>query len=233
VIEEFLAGKEFSLMAFVHENHVYPMTTARDHKRAYDHDQGPNTGGMGAYAPVPDVTEADLNFAYEAILQKTADGMMEEGRPFTGILYAGLIMTADGPKVIEFNTRFGDPETQVVLPLLKNNLEQVFLDVINGKDPQLEWKDGFCAGVVLASKGYPAAYEKGVALPVFQPEASSFIVHAGTKLADGNYLSDGGRVLLAGALGETLEDATNNVYEILKPAEYNESYFYRKDIGKN
>src|SRR5699024_10266670 len=136
VIEEFLEGKEFSLMAFVHENNVYPMMPARDHKRAYDNDEGPNTGGMGAFAPVPDVTEDILAFTNKEILQKTADMLVAEGRPFTGILYAGLMMTKSGPKVIEFNTRFGDPETQVVLPLLKNDLVQVFLDVLAGRDPE-------------------------------------------------------------------------------------------------
>src|SRR5699024_11525660 len=144
VIEEFLEGKEFSFMAFVHENNVCPMLTARDHKRAYDNDQGPNTGGMGAYAPVSDVSEEDLAFTNEAILQKTADSMVEEGRAFTGILYAGLIMTEVGPRVIEFNTRLGDPETQVVLPLLKHDLDQVFLDVMDGKHPNLDLEEGFC-----------------------------------------------------------------------------------------
>lgn len=233
VIEEFLTGKEFSLMAFVHGHHVYPMLTARDHKRAYDDDKGPNTGGMGAYAPVPDVSDVDLAFTYEAVLQKAADGMIQEGRPFTGILYAGLIMTEAGPKVIEFNTRFGDPETQVILPLLKNNLEQVLHDVMNGKDPELDWEDGFCAGVVMAAKGYPQVYEKGIPLPELSGDGTSFIVHAGTKSVEGTYRSNGGRVLLVGANGKTLQQATNNVYETLKPAEQAEGFFYRKDIGIN
>lgn len=233
VIEEFLAGKEFSLMAFVHGSNVYPMTTARDHKRAYDNDQGPNTGGMGAYAPVTDVSDVDLAFAYEAILQKTASGMVQEGRSFTGILYAGLIMTEAGPKVIEYNTRFGDPETQVVLPLLKNNLEQVLLDVLNGKNPELHWEQGFCAGVVMAAKGYPQAYEKGIPLPELETGGNAFVVHAGTKLAETIYQSDGGRVLLVGARGETLQHAADYVYETLKPAEQTEGFFYRKDIGRN
>src|SRR5699024_1278712 len=144
---------------------VYPMLTARDHKRAYDNDQGPNTGGMGAYAPVPDVSEEDLAFTNEAILHKTAASMVSEGRSFTGILYAGLIMTTSGPRVIDFSSRFGDSETQVVLSLVKNDLEQVFLDVMDGKVPYLVWKDGFCSGVVVASKGYPMTYEKETTLP--------------------------------------------------------------------
>lgn len=233
VIEEYLEGKEFSLMALVHENNVYPMLTARDHKRAYDEDQGPNTGGMGAYAPVPDVSEEDLAFTNKAILQKTADGMLAEGRAFTGVLYAGLIMTEAGPKVIEFNTRFGDPETQVVLPLLKNDLEQVFLDVMDGKDPGMTWETGFCAGVVVASKGYPMTYEKGVALPEIETQGDSFVVHAGTKLAEGAYQSDGGRVLLVGANGASLASASAKVYQTLTPLEQTDGFFYRKDIGKN
>src|SRR5690625_5237753 len=125
VIEEFLAGEEFSLMAFVHENNFYPMIPARDHKRAFDNDEGPNTGGMGSYAPVPDVTDEILSFTYKEVLEKTVNGLTEEGISFTGVLYAGLMMTNNGPKVIEFNTRFGDPETQVVLPLLKKDRKSV------------------------------------------------------------------------------------------------------------
>lgn len=232
VVEEFLVGKEFSLMAFVHENKVYPMVTARDHKRAFDNDQGPNTGGMGAFAPVEDVTEEHVTFAMKAIMQKTADGLIEEDRPFTGILYAGLIMTADGPKVIEFNTRFGDPETQVVLPLLENDLVQVFMDVLAGRDPQLKWEDNSCVGVVLASKGYPGSYEKGAKLPGIVTSESGFTVHAGTKLEGELPVSDGGRVLLVGAKSASLEEAAANVYESLKPLNDSKDFFYRKDIGK-
>ncbi|PAV28013.1 phosphoribosylamine--glycine ligase [Virgibacillus profundi] len=232
VIEEFLAGKEFSLMAFVHENNVYPMVTARDHKRAFDNDEGPNTGGMGAFAPVPDVTEDDLAFAVDKILQKTADGMMEEGRAFTGILYAGLIMTEAGPRVIEFNTRFGDPETQVVLPLLENDLEQVFLDVLAGRDPALQWEQGFCTGVVVASKGYPGTYQKAVALPEMASSEDSFIVHAGTKLENELLMSDGGRVLLVGAKSDSLRDAADIVYRYLENLSAADAFFYRSDIGK-
>ncbi|UJL47248.1 phosphoribosylamine--glycine ligase [Virgibacillus sp. NKC19-16] len=233
VIEEFLAGKEFSLMAFVHENHVYPMVTARDHKRAYDNDEGPNTGGMGAYAPVADVSSEHLAFATEEILQKTVDGLMKEGRPFTGILYAGLIMTTEGPKVIEFNTRFGDPETQIVLPLLKNDLAHVLVDVMDGKDPQLEWEEGSCTGVVVASEGYPADCDKGVRIPEMSSVEGAFTVHAGTKLEGGSLVSDGGRVLLVGAKEDSLEKAAENVYEALASVDDMKGYFYRRDIGKS
>ncbi|AVQ98124.1 phosphoribosylamine--glycine ligase [Oceanobacillus iheyensis] len=231
VVEEFLSGKEFSLMAFVHEHNVYPMVPARDHKRAFDNDEGPNTGGMGAFSPVPDVTEDHLLFAMDEILQKTADGMMEEGRPFTGILYAGLMMTEDGPKVIEFNTRFGDPETQVVLPLLKNDLDQVILDVMDGKDPELQWDDAACIGVVLASQGYPGSYAKGVGIPELS-ESETYTVHAGTKQVNSNFVSDGGRVLLVGAKDNTFESAREKVYQSLNPVENGKDYFYRTDIGK-
>ena len=232
VVEEFLDGREFSLIAFVHHHHVYPMLPARDHKRAYDNDEGPNTGGMGSFAPVPDITNEITEFATKEILQKAADGLMSEGRPFTGILYAGLIQTKEGTKVIEFNTRFGDPETQVVLPLLENDLAQVMIDVMDGKDPNLVWKQEACVGVVLASKGYPNAYDKGVELPENEIAGDVFIVHAGTKNSSEAIVSNGGRVLLVGAVGETIEVARNKVYENLKIYDHTDAFFYRSDIGK-
>lgn len=231
VIEEFLDGREFSLIAFVHENNVFPMIAARDHKRAYDNDEGPNTGGMGVFAPVPDITEDIVEYATREVLQKAADGLMKEGRPFTGILYAGLMQTADGTKVIEFNTRFGDPETQVVLPLLENDLVQVFLDVMDGKDPQLKWKDEACVGVVVASKGYPGTYDKGVPLPENKPSENTFIIQAGTKRTEEGLVSNGGRVLLVGGIGENLEEARKYAYENLKVYDKTDAFFYRTDIG--
>ncbi|SET39433.1 phosphoribosylamine--glycine ligase [Oceanobacillus limi] len=232
VIEEFLQGREFSLMAFVNGKNVYPMIPARDHKRAFENDEGPNTGGMGAYAPVSDITDDVLAFATEAILQKAADGLVEENRSFTGILYAGLMMTESGPKVIEFNARFGDPETQVVLPLLKNDLLQVMVDVMNGNDPRLDWESKSCFGVVLASKGYPGAYLKNVPVPVVAPDDKSFPVYAGVKNGPNGYLSDGGRVLLIGAKSEMLSDASDAVYRSLSKMSGTDEFFYRKDIGK-
>lgn len=230
VIEECLVGKEFSLMAFVHEDQVYPMVPARDHKRAYDNDLGPNTGGMGAFAPVPDVTRDDIAYSVEYILKPVANELMKEGRPFTGILYAGLMMTESGPKVIEFNTRFGDPETQIVLPLLKNDLVQVILDVMDGKDPELIWEDSYCVGVVVASKGYPLEYKKGAVIPVFNELESTFVVHAGTKKEGDVIVSDGGRVLLVGAKADTLKEAAVRTYQVF-PKKDNTAFFYRKDIG--
>lgn len=233
VIEEFLAGREFSLIAFVHENNVYPMLPARDHKRAYDNDEGPNTGGMGVFSPVPDISQEIIDFTTENILQKAADGLMEEGRPFTGILYAGLMQTATGPKVIEFNTRFGDPETQVVLPLLKNDLVQVIQDVMAGKDPNLTWADGACVGVVVASAGYPNEYEKGKLIPSGSLAPETFIIEAGTKATEDGLVSNGGRVLLVGGIGDSLEDAANKAYKYLEIFDGNEDFFYRTDIAKN
>ncbi|WP_042141970.1 phosphoribosylamine--glycine ligase [Paucisalibacillus sp. EB02] len=232
VVEEFLVGKEFSLMAFVNGENVYPMIPARDHKRALDNDEGPNTGGMGAYAPVSDITKEMVDFATREILQKAAIGMAAEGRSFTGILYAGLIMTDVGPKVIEFNARFGDPETQVVLPLLKNDLLQVMLDVLDGEDPKLEWENEFCMGVVLASVGYPAAYNKGIKLPNLNANGDSFVVYAGVNKSENGYVSNGGRVLLVGAKGCSLDLAGRLLYGNLPPNEGLDGFFYRTDIGK-
>lgn len=231
VIEEFLDGREFSLMALVHGNKVYPMLSARDHKRAYNNDEGPNTGGMGSFAPVPDVTDEDYDFTVEHILQVAADGLMKEGRPFTGILYAGLMLTEEGPQVIEFNTRFGDPETQVILPLLTNDLLQVIVDVLARKDPQLKWKDEACVGVVVASKGYPGSYKADIPLPFQQPE-DCFIVHAGTKQKGESFVSNGGRVLLVGAVEDDLKAASQSVYTYLEAYKTNEDFFFRKDIGQ-
>lgn len=233
VIEEFLDGREFSLIAFVHENNVFPMISARDHKRAYDNDEGPNTGGMGVFAPVPDITPEIEAYATKEVLQKAADGLMKEGRNFTGILYAGLMQTDAGTKVIEFNTRFGDPETQVVLPLLENDLVQVIEDVMAGEDPQLAWKDAACVGVVVASKGYPNTYEKDVKLPENNPGENAFVIQAGTKQTDAGLVSNGGRVLLVGGLGSDLTAARKAAYDNLTVYDDSDAFFYRTDIGIN
>ena len=234
VIEEFLEGKEFSLMAFVHEENVYPMITARDHKRAYDNDEGRNTGGMGAYAPVADVSTEDIDYTTETILKRAATGLVKEGRPFTGILYAGLIMTKEGPKTIEYNTRFGDPETQVVLPLLKNDLLQVLQDVIEGIDPKLEWANDACVGIVLAANGYPLEKcQVGIPLPKFELDEDCFTIYAGAKQSEQELVSDGGRILLVGAKDVTLEQAAKRAYNSLKSVSMKDDFFYRTDIGKN
>lgn len=231
VIEQFLEGKEYSLMAFVKGKNVYPMIPARDYKRAYDKDEGPNTGGMGSYAPVPYVTKDHFDFSVKKILEVAAEKLVEENRSFTGILYAGLMLTEEGPKVIEFNARFGDPETQVVLPLLDNDLLQVIIDVLDGRDPKLRWKKKVCTGVVLASKGYPDAYKKGIEIPKIPLKDETFIVEAGTIYEEGVYRSNGGRVLLLGAIANTINESSKVVYSILDRLSIQEDFFYRRDIG--
>lgn len=231
VIEEFLEGEEFSLMAFVDGKTAYPMVISQDHKRAFDNDEGPNTGGMGAYSPVPQISDNIVQEAIETIINPTVKAMEEEGRDFTGILYAGLILTANGPKVIEYNARFGDPETQVVLP----RLETDFIDVIEGlldqKEISLEWSDKATLGVVFASKGYPESYEKGAViegLDNLDEKITAF--HAGTDLVNNQFVTNGGRVLTVVASGETLEKAQDFVYQEAEKIKCS-NLFYRKDIG--
>lgn len=231
VIEEFLAGEEFSLMSFVNGETVIPLEIAQDHKRAFDGDKGPNTGGMGAYSPVPHIDAAIVQTAIETIVKPTAKAMIAEGRTFTGILYAGLIATDKGPKVIEFNARLGDPETQVILPRMKSDLVEVILSVLNGETPTIEWYEEDMLGVVIASKGYPEAYEKGAVIQGLDKMEDVSIFHAGTDLnEDGAFTTDGGRVLLVAAKSCTLKDAQDKVYKELEKLESN-GVFYRKDIG--
>ncbi|MDH6365208.1 phosphoribosylamine--glycine ligase [Enterococcus sp. PF1-24] len=231
VVEEFLAGEEFSLLSFVRNEEVYPMVIAQDHKRAYDNDQGPNTGGMGAYSPVPQIPESMVQEAIEKIVKPAAKGLVAEGRAFTGILYAGLIATEAGPKVIEFNARFGDPETQVVLQRLNSDLALIIDDLLNDKQPQIAWKDtGYSLGVVVAADGYPDDYQKGVVIPDFADLENENIYYAGVAEAGAELVTNGGRVYLVEASGDTLEEAQRKVYQVL--AEKNTAgTFYRKDIG--
>lgn len=230
VVEEFLVGEEFSLMAFVNGETVIPLEIAQDHKRAFEGDQGPNTGGMGAYSPVPQIGDEVVQIAVKTILEPTAKALVSEGRSFCGILYAGLIKTEKGPKVIEFNARFGDPETQVILPRMKSDLVQVMLDVINGNTPQIEWDEQSMIGIVVASKGYPEKYEKGAELLGLE-EVSSYVFHAGTKKNEaGHFVTNGGRVLLVGAKSATLAEAQQMVYQELEKL-HCEGVFFRKDIG--
>nr|WP_276541734.1 phosphoribosylamine--glycine ligase [Bacillus infantis] len=232
VIEEFLEGEEFSLMAFVNGSTVVPLDIAQDHKRAYDGDQGPNTGGMGAYSPVPHIGEDVVQEAVRTILEPAAKAMELEGRSFCGVLYAGLIQTECGPKVIEFNARFGDPETQAVLPRMQSDLAESMLAVIDGGKPEIEWDSNFVLGVVAASTGYPGSYGKGAVLKgLSEMDPSLFVFHAGTKQnEDGEFITDGGRVLLAGARAKSLSEAQEKVYAGLEKLEC-EGVFYRKDIG--
>ncbi|GHI01239.1 phosphoribosylamine--glycine ligase [Neobacillus kokaensis] len=230
VIEEFLSGEEFSLMAFVNGETVLPLEIAQDHKRAFEGDQGPNTGGMGAYSPVPQIGADTVQTAVDTVLIPAAKAMVQEGRNFCGILYAGLIKTEKGPKVIEFNARFGDPETQVVLPRLKSDLVEVILELLNGGTPVLKWDAQAMLGVVVASNGYPESYQKGAVLAGIA-EISEYVFHAGTSQNEaGDFVTAGGRVLLVGAKALELEEAQGKVYKEL--AKLNcDGVFYRKDIG--
>ncbi len=228
VVEEFLDGEEFSLLAFVKNEKVYPMVISQDHKRAYDDDQGPNTGGMGAYSPVPQISNEMVENAVEKILKPAATGMMKNDTPFTGILYAGLIATEAGPKVIEFNARFGDPETQVVLPRLASDLAQVIDSLLKDQEPELIWSDQAAVGVVLAAEGYPNEYQKGMAVPSFDDQVT--VYYAGVTEEQGATKASGGRVLLVEAEADSIEAAQTKVYQALNEADTT-GYFYRKDIG--
>ncbi|MEB3057567.1 phosphoribosylamine--glycine ligase [Bacillus pseudomycoides] len=230
VIEEFLDGQEFSLMAFVNGTTIYPMVIAQDHKRAFDGDKGPNTGGMGAYSPVPQIPESAVEVAIETVLHPTAQAMIKEGRSFTGILYAGLILTNEGPKVIEFNARFGDPETEVVLPRLDNDLVDVCNSVLDGEKLVLKWSEEAVIGVVLASKGYPEVYEKGAIIHGLDTLEDAIVFHAGTAMKRGDFVTNGGRVLFVACKAKDLQEAKDKVYkEIVKIK--SDGLFYRNDIG--
>jgi phosphoribosylamine---glycine ligase len=233
VVEECLVGEEFSLMAFVNGEDVYPMVIAQDHKRAFDGDTGPNTGGMGAYSPVPHIKNSVIEEAVESILKPTAKAMVKEDRPFTGILYAGLMLTEKGPKVIEFNARFGDPETQVVLPRLQSDFGETLLKLINGETLQLKWSDKAVLGVVVAAEGYPNQYKKGIPINGLSTlDEATLVFHAGTKWnVDKQLVSNGGRILLVASESENIAAAFDKVYEELSKVQLN-GFFYRKDIGK-
>lgn len=230
VIEEFLAGEEFSLLSFVNGSEVYPMVIAQDHKRIFDGDKGPNTGGMGAYSPVPQIPDDMVAQAVEQIVQRAADGMVDRQTPFTGILYAGLIATNDGPKVIEFNARFGDPETQVVLPRLKSSLAQIIDDLLNQRKPTIDWYEFATLGVVVAAPGYPGDYQKELDLPELKDTTAHKIYYAGVNKKNDHLQSDGGRVFLVTAKGCDLAEAQKNAYTYLKSHQLSD-FYYRNDIG--
>ncbi|MBQ8493128.1 MAG: phosphoribosylamine--glycine ligase [Alistipes sp.] len=229
VIEEFLTGEEFSLMCFVAGNKICPMPVAQDHKRAYDNDEGPNTGGMGAYTELPFVTAEDHAYAMEHIMQRVADALVEEGRPFTGVLYGGLMKTLTGIKVIEFNARFGDPETEVVLPRLKSDAVDLFMAVAEGQQPAAEWSEGATLGIVLASKGYPGSYDKGFAIRGTE-RVESKIYHMGTAMKNGELVTAGGRVMIVVAEAATLREAQTKAREDIAKIEC-DNLFHRTDIG--
>ena len=232
VIEEFLDGEEFSLFAFVNGDKFYILPTAQDHKRAYDGDKGPNTGDMGAYAQVPHLPQSVVDQSVETIIKPVLKGMIAEGRPYLGVLYAGLILTAEGPKVIEFNSRFGDPETQIILPRLTSDFAQNITDILDKKEPAITWLDeGVTLGVVVASEGYPLDYEKGLPLPE-KTEGDIITYYAGAKFAENSraLLSNGGRVYMLVTTADTVSAAQEKIYNQLKKQDTT-GFFYRHDIG--
>ncbi|EGL16324.1 MULTISPECIES: phosphoribosylamine--glycine ligase [unclassified Paenibacillus] len=214
VIEEFLQGQEMSLLAFVDGNVVKPMVPSQDHKPVFDGDKGPNTGGMGTYSPVPHIPQEIVQQALDTIVKPAAEAMVKEGRPFRGVLYAGLMITADGPKTIEFNARFGDPETQVILPRLKNDLLEIILATLEGRlaDLEIEWSEEAAVCVILASGGYPGSYPKGLPIEGLDAAGGALVFHAGTALEDGRLVTSGGRVLGVTALGRDIADAREKAY---------------------
>ena len=231
VIEDWLEGPEFSFMCFVDGENVSPMPLAQDHKRAFDGDEGPNTGGMGAYTGLPFITEEDKAFAYNEIMVKTAKAMCSEGRPLSGVLYGGLMKTPRGIKVIEFNARFGDPETEVVLPLLESDIYDMFEAVaLSAPLPQLKWKDAVTMGVVLASKGYPGHYDKGAVIEGIDSIVDAKVYSMGTALKDGLLVTAGGRVLMVVAQGRDIFEARRKVYADIARIKC-DNLFYRNDIA--
>ena len=237
VVEEFMTGREVSVLSFVDGNTIKIMTSAQDHKRAKDGDQGLNTGGMGTFSPSPFYTDEVDAFCREHIYQATVDAMKAEGRTFQGIIFFGLMLTEEGPKVLEYNARFGDPETQVVLPRMKNDIVEVFEACVDGTLDQidLQFEDNAAVCVVLASDGYPESYKKGYKITgfdMFKDKDGYYVFHAGTKFdEDGNIVTNGGRVLGVTAKGNDLKEARANAYKATEWIEFENKYM-RHDIGK-
>ncbi|BEU87625.1 phosphoribosylamine--glycine ligase [Selenomonas sp. TAMA-11512] len=234
VVEEFMEGEEMSLLAFTDGETIIPMVPSQDHKRALDGDRGPNTGGMGTYAPAPVGTADIVQEAYEKVLRPTVDAMKAEGRPYKGCLYAGLMVTETGVKVVEFNCRFGDPETQVVLPLLDSDLVKIMLACDKGtlSEESVAWKDGAAVCVVMAAGGYPGSYDKGDVITGIEESehAGCLVFHAGTKAADGSVVTNGGRVLGVVGEAEDIRSAVKKAYDGVEKIHFKDA-FYRKDIA--
>lgn len=236
VVEEFMTGREVSVLSFVDGKTIRTMTSAQDHKRAMDGDKGLNTGGMGTFSPSPFYTKEIDDFCKKYIYQPTVDAMAAEGRPFVGIIFFGLMLTADGPKVLEYNARFGDPEAQVVLPRMKTDILDVMEACVNGTLDQmeLEFEDNAAVCVVLASEGYPVKYEKGIPMygfENFKEKEGYYCFHAGTKFQDGQIVTNGGRVVGVTAKGSDLKEARKNAYEAAEWISFATKYM-RHDIGK-
>lgn len=236
VIEEFMTGREVSVLSFVDGNTIKTMTSAQDHKRAGDGDTGLNTGGMGTFSPSPFYTKEVEEFCEKYIYQATVDAMKAEGRPFKGVIFFGLMLTEDGPKVLEYNARFGDPEAQVVLPRMKNDIIEVVEACIDGTLDRidLQFEDNAAVCVVLASEGYPVKYEKGLeitGLEAFEKEEGYYCFHAGTREENGKILTNGGRVLGITAKGKDLKEARANAYAATEWVQFDNKYM-RHDIGK-
>ena len=236
VIEEFMTGREVSVLCFCDGTHIKPMASAQDHKRAKDGDQGLNTGGMGTFSPSPFYTDEVDALCKENVYQKTMDAMKAEGRDFVGVLFCGLMLTSDGPKVLEYNARFGDPETQVVLPRMKNDIIEVMEACVDGRldEIELEFEDQAAVCVVLASEGYPEHYEKGYVihgLETFKDKEGYYVFHAGSKMTDKGIVTNGGRVLGVTAKGSDLVEARANAYKATEWISFDNKYM-RHDIGK-
>ncbi len=233
LVEERLSGPELSLLVLTDGKTAVPLMPSRDHKRAYNNDEGPNTGGMGVYGPPPDVDQALIDDVMTTIVEPTIKGMAEQGTPYVGVLYAGLMLTADGPKVIEFNCRFGDPETQVVLPMLNGDLAEIMLACTEGRltDSLISVHPGAAATVVMASPGYPGSYPKGLPITGLDNVTAATVFHAGTMQENGQVMTSGGRVLCVTALGDDMETAVSRAYAGVEQIHF-EGAHYRTDIGR-
>lgn len=232
IIEEFMQGPEVSVLAFCDGKTILPMASAQDHKRVFDGDNGPNTGGMGAFSPSPKYTDEIRKIVEDSIINKTLYALNQEGRVFKGVIYFGLMLTENGPKLLEYNARFGDPETQVILPRMKNDLLDVINAIIDGRlaEVDLKWDDNCAVCVVMASGGYPGKYEKDMTIEGLEDVKASVVFHAGTAVKDGRYVTNGGRVLGVTALGGSINEARESAYSDVKNIRFTGAQ-YRSDIG--
>ncbi|MGL5232428.1 MAG: phosphoribosylamine--glycine ligase [Fusobacteriaceae bacterium] len=230
VIEEYLEGFEFSLIAMIHNKIVIPLEVAQDHKRVLDNDLGPNTGGMGVYSPVPSITSEIIEQSIKEIIQPTVDAMELEGMPFTGFLFAGIMLTKNGVKTIEFNARLGDPESQVILPRMKSDFLDIILNLLNDQKTEILWDERFALGVVLASTGYPESFTKDSPIEITDLLEETLLFHMGTKFENNQLLTNGGRVLIPVTLGNSLKIAKDLAYSEIKKIKCNK-LFFRNDIG--